>query len=259
VSDGLVLNTLWIGPRLGVIERACLCSMLRQGHRMRLWCYAPPQGVPEGVELADAAEIVPSSRIVAHQRGSHALFSNLFRYALLRRGLGLWVDCDVYLVKPLDGLGDTVFGLEDAGSINTGVLRVPADSPLLPPLIALFDERVVPPWLSRLARLAAWLRLTRTGRTGLARMPWGVAGPIGFTWLARREGLDRLALPANVFYPMPWQRAAWICDPAIRLEQVTAPETRAVHLWNELIKGFKESPAPPGSFLARLQAEGAGD
>lgn len=34
------------------------------------------------------------------------------------------------------------------------------------------------------------------------------------------------------------------------------PNSLALHLWNELIRGFKDKPAPAGSFLARLHAEG---
>lgn len=37
------------------------------------------------------------------------------------------------------------------------------------------------------------------------------------------------------------------------------PDTLSIHLYNELIKGFNETPAPPGSFLAQLQREGAPD
>jgi hypothetical protein len=152
-----------------------------------------------------------------------------------------------------------VFGWEDEEMINNAVLRLPPDCPLLPPLIALFEEREVPPWLPPAARAAAWVRLKRSGRTGLARMPWGSAGPHALTWLAHREGLDSLALPAAIFYPMPWQRAAWILDPALSLDDVIAPGTRAIHLWNPQTKSFKDVPAPRGSFLARLQAEGAPD
>ena len=90
-------------------------------------------------------------------------------------------------------------------------------------------------------------------------MPWGSAGPHAVTWLARREGIERLALSRPVFYPVPWQNAGWIRDPAQALEKLVAPETRAVHLWNELIKGFKDAPGPRGSFLARLQEEGGPD
>lgn len=252
-------NSLWIGARLGAVERACLRSLLRQGHRVVLWCYDPPEGLPAGVELRDAATIVPRDRITAHRSGSPALFANLFRYELQRRGLGLWVDCDIYALAPLSGAASSVFGWENDGKINTAVLGLPADSPLLPPLVSLFEETQVPPWLPPLARAAAWLRLKRGGRTGLASMPWGSAGPHAFTWLARREGLDAVALPAPVFYPVPWQQAGWIRDPQVGLEQLVARETRAVHLWNELIKGYKDAPAAPGSFLARLHAEGAPD
>jgi hypothetical protein len=248
---------LWIGPSLGPVERACIRSVLRQGHALSLYCYAPPAGVPEGVVLRDAAEIVPESGIVRHRGGSAALFANLFRYRLQQAGRGIWLDCDIYLLAPIRRKGGHLFGEEAPGRINTAVLRLPPDSPLLPPLIACFDDRNVPPWIPLGARLAARWRLALTGRAGLSRMPWGVAGPLAITALAREYGLSAQAQPPEIFYPMPWQQAAWIRDPARRLEEVTTPRTVAVHLWNERIKHFKDAPAPPGSFLARLQREGA--
>src|SRR5262245_41766923 len=136
---------LWIGPALGPLERACMNSVRRQGHRLVLWCYEEPRHVPDGVELADAAEILPRHRLIRHRSGSVSLFSNLFRYELQRRGLGTWLDCDVYLLKPLDGESPYLLVEEVPGTINSAVLRTPPDSPLLPPLIALFEERIVPP------------------------------------------------------------------------------------------------------------------
>ena len=249
--------TLWIGPRLGLLERACLRSVLRQGHRLTLYCYKPPEGVPEGLEMADAAAILPADRIVRHHGGSPSLFSNLFRYELQRRGLGTWIDSDVYLLAPIDGGSDYLLGYEAPGVINGAVLRLPPDSPMLPPLIALFDEREVPPWLPWRARLAARLRLALTGRSGLADMPWGSAGPRALSWLAPHLGLADRALPREVLYPVPWQQAEWILDPAAALADKVAPQTIAIHLWNDRIKHLKDRPAPPGSFLARLQEEGA--
>ena len=250
-------HSLWIGASLGRVERACLRSVLAQGHRMTLWCYDPPAGVPEGVDLADAATVVPRSAIIAHRTGSVALFANRFRYELQRLGHGLWLDCDVYLLAPLADLPDHVFAWTDASQINNAVLRLPPDCPMLARLLAVFEERDVPPWLPWRARPPAWWRLVRTGRSGLSQMPWGSAGPAALTWLARRSGHDGLAMGSSVFYPMHWSRSSWIVDPALSLERVVTPETRAVHLWNELIKTYKDSPAPPGSFLARLQEEGA--
>lgn len=212
--------------------------------------------MPEGVELRDAAAIIPEHRIIHHRTGSSSLFSNWFRYELQRRQAGTWLDCDVYLLAPLDGAAPVLFGEEAPGRINTGVLRLPADSPLLPPLLALFEERSVPPWLPFRARTAARLRLWHRGRSGLAAMPWGSAGPKAVSYLARRHGLSRLALPAEILCPVPWQDALWIADPGRTLDDVVTPRTVAIHLWNERIKPVKDLPARPGSFLARLQDEG---
>jgi hypothetical protein len=87
-------------------------------------------------------------------------------------------------------------------------------------------------------------------------MPWGSLGPHAFTSVAQRRGADRWALAPEVLYPVHWQDAGWIRDPSMRLEYVTTERTVAVHLYNEKIKSFKDRPAPPGSFLARLQEEG---
>jgi hypothetical protein len=247
---------LWIGPRLGPVERACLKSVLKRGHSLALYCYGEPDGVPDGVELRDASEIIPRHRIIRHKTGSVALFANWFRYELQRRHAGTWVDCDVYLLAPLDGDSPCLFGEEAPGKINNGVLRLPPDSPLLPPLVALFEERSVPPWLPLRSRMAAHLRLWHRGRSGLAAMPWGSAGPNALSYLVRRHGMGDFALPPEILYPSPWQDALWIADPARSLDQVVTERTVAVHLWNERIKHVKNRPAPPGSFLARLQDEG---
>jgi hypothetical protein len=210
------------------------------------------------VELRDAGEILSENRIIRHKTGSVALFANWFRYELQRRALGTWVDTDAYLLKPLESEKPYLMGFESE-QINNGLLRIPADSPILPPLLALFEEKSVPSWLPLRAWLAAWWRLISTGRSGLALMPWGSAGPRALTALAERHGVAALAEPPEVLYPVRWQDAEWIRDPAVKLEDVITERTVSVHLWNERIKLFKHDPAAAGSFLARLQAEGAPD
>jgi hypothetical protein len=249
--------SLWIGESLGLIERACLKSVLRQGHSMALYCYRIPNGVPSGIELRDAADILPEATVVRHWTGSVALFSNRFRYELLRRGLGTWLDTDVYLLQPLDTASPYLIGEEEPGLLASGVLRLPPDSPMLPPLLALFEERTVPPWLPLRAKVPAYWRLWTTGRNPLALMPWGSAGPLAVTAVARAHGLLGVAVPADVFYPTRWQEADWLLDPAVQLRDVITSRTVSIHLYNECIKHFKDLPAPRGSFLARLQAEGA--
>lgn len=250
-------NSLWIGARLGPIERACLKSVIRQGHPLSLYCYRPPEGVPAGVELRDAADILPETSIVRHKSGSVSLFSNWFRYELQRRGKGIWLDCDHYLLAPVRRTRPHLFGEEEPGRIATGIFHAPPDSPLLPPLLAIFREREVPWWLPRRERISARLRLMLTGRTGVEQMLWGVAGPRAVTALAARHGLSGEAEPPGVHYPVHYHHAAWIRDPSRRLADMVGPETIGLHLWNEMIKDWKDAPAHPESFLARLQREGA--
>ena len=249
--------SLWIGERLGPIERACLRSVMRQGHPLSLYVYGAVEGVPEGVTVRDASAVVPEEQIIRHRRGSLALFSDLFRFELLRRGLGTWIDCDMYLVAQLDGSSSYLFGHEGERFVNTGVLRIPADSPILAPLLSVFEGRVVPFWLPLTARLAARLRLWRDGNTDVTRMPWGSAGPKALTAMVHSHGLQEHVQPPEVFCPVSYRAADWIRDPRRQLEDVIKPRTVAVHLWNECIRGFTEQPAASGSFLARLQSEGS--
>src|SRR4051812_27726446 len=246
---------MWIGPRLGAVERACVRSILRAGHPLTLYCYAEPDGVPKGVTLADAAEVLPEHHIIRHRTGSPSLFSNRFRYELMRRGAGIWVDLDTYLLAPLPSR-PLLLVRETDDILSNSPLRLPPDSPMIPELLAPFEERMVPSWLPWRPRIAAYWRRWRTGRTSIADMPWGTLGPRALTHAAKCHGTFDLALPAEEFNPVPWTEAAWIRDPECSLDDVVTPRTVAVHLYNERIKSFKDQPAPPGTFLERLQREG---
>lgn len=230
---------------------------MAQGHKVALYCYAPPDGVPDGIELRDAAQILPRDLAVPHFSGSYALFADRFRYELLARGLGTWIDCDVYFIARMPLFGPVVMGDQGDGTINGAVLRLPPESAMLQRLRGLFDGTHVPPWLRWRPRLAARARRALTGRAPIEDMPWGTAGPEALTWLARDCGLERLAQPARIFYPVPWIEAGWLCDSARPLETVISADTVAVHLWNERLKAIDLAAAPEGSFAARLLREGA--
>lgn len=243
-----------MGPELGAVERACALSVLRHGHELILYCYDEPRGVPPGVEIGDAAEILPRSWAEAH-RDRPSFVSNRFRYELQRQSRGIWLDCDVYLLAPLEFANPHLFGRQSEELINSAILRIPPDSPMLPALLALFEDREIPRWLSRSARLAAYWRRLRTGRPGIAAMPWGTTGPHALTAIAREHALDREAQPRDIFYPVEWQQAGWIADPARRLEEMVTPRSVAIHLWNEQTGRIRRAMPPPGSFLARLHEE----
>lgn len=249
---------LWIGPALSRVERACMRSVLAQGHPLTLYSYDPVTGVPDGVVQADAAQILPCSAVVTHRSGSVALFSDRFRFELQRRGLGIWLDCDIYLLSRLErDASGYLLGWESGESLGTGVLALPPDSPIIAPVLRLFEQPYLPDWLRWQDRLRAQWHAWRSGTIELGSLPWGAAGPLALTALARRHGLAQAALPPPALYPWSWREADWIFDPARSLAEFVRSETRALHLYNYMIAARKEAPAAPGSFMARLQEEGA--
>ncbi len=249
------LVALWVGLELGPVETACLASAVRQGHSLTLYCYGKPAGVPRGVTLADAASILPESAVIRYPNGSPALFADRFRYELLRRGAGIWTDCDAYFLKPLECSSGYLYGWEDGKLINNGVIGLPSDSPILAELLAIFDEEKVPPWLPLRSRTAASWRLARSGRTGVALMPWGTSGPRALSWLLARHGLQQHALERDVLYPVPWRNAGWIFDPSASLDAVVTQRTVSVHLWTSQLDRDRVRAAKPGSFMAKLISE----
>ena len=121
------LHSLWIGSRLGWLEQLGIASWLAHGHRAVLWTYHPVEGIPRGVDVRDAREILPESAIARHRvSGSVSLFSNRFRYHLLRRHAATWFDADVLLLRPLTDASPDVYAWETANSIGSAVLRLPA-------------------------------------------------------------------------------------------------------------------------------------
>lgn len=109
IDDEHVINTLWIGGNLSLMEQLTLHSFVRFGHHVRLWHYEPISSeIPEEVELSDANLILSRSKVFSyknknqygHGKGSFSGFSDIFRYKLLHDKGGWWVDMDVTCLKP---------------------------------------------------------------------------------------------------------------------------------------------------------------
>jgi hypothetical protein len=269
------VNTLWIGEHLGPIERACLRSFLRVGHPVQLFLYQKIAGIPAGVEVQDARDVLPEGAIVRHQSGSVALFSDYFRYKLQALGAGYWIDTDTYCLRALDFSNTMVLGWESETHCAVGVLRLETESQLLNALLSIFEERRLSTWfpwrdrigfvLDKKQAMHFPLRKRISAATGrnfsrgnlLKHLPWGAAGPKAITHYVKLFGYASEVLPRDVFYPVHYREAGWISDPTKSLGTKITPNTHAIHLWNFLLSETKKQPPRPGSFLKRLYEEGA--
>ncbi len=106
------IASLWIGDRLSFLEQLCLKSFVDHGHKTTLYAYENVDGVPKGVELADARAVYRGEPFRIHfKHQSPAIHADYFRVKLMRRGRGeIWADTDAYCYRPFDFSEDHVFG-----------------------------------------------------------------------------------------------------------------------------------------------------
>ena len=250
------IHALWIGPRLGWIERLCFQSMMAHGHQLVLWTYAPVDGIPEGIENRSAEDIL-SSRVIVRDPTTGSVgspFSDRFRYRLLQQNPGgTWVDADILMLRPIESGAPYLFGRQSDDLINGAVLRLPRRSRVLRDLSRLTSARVPVPhwWPAAQRRKQRWDGLI--GRHQKAQdMPWATMGPYALTATLRRYGLEGEAQPIAAFYPIHWSETSLFFGPPEAVEAKIGPDTFAVHLWNNVLGERRREPPPPGSWLAAM-------
>lgn len=249
------VNSLWVGERLGYLEQLCLASAAAVGHPVTLYSYTPDRlkGVPPQIELRDAREVMPEARLVTYAgTGSFALGSNFFRYELLVKDLGYWIDADVYVMKPLDFEQQYVFGMEHENTINNAVLYIPPKSEMVRDLCQIPLSNRCPPWYGPKRSLAYYWKRWTKGSVGVEDMIWGTFGPLMVTYLARKHKVFNQAQNPSVFYPISWKDARRFYEPAPVVEASLASDTHAVHLYNSRLVGLNDKPPPAGSFIDLL-------
>src|SRR5215472_15544124 len=108
-----IVQSLWIGDRLSVMEHLCISSFLRNGHSFHLYAYQDIAGIPPGTVVRDGNEILPASRIFTYrEHQTYAGFANFFRYKLLLENGGWFVDADTVCIRPFEFEDDYVFSSE---------------------------------------------------------------------------------------------------------------------------------------------------
>ena len=138
--DRPVVQSLWIGSRLSVMEQLSIRSFLLHGHPFHLYAYEPVANVPAGAVILAAEEILPASAIFRYRRpghgqGSLAGFANFFRYKLLLERGGWWTDLDSICIQPLEFDDEHVLGYQRRQDgerhLAVGLVKAPLGSRLM--------------------------------------------------------------------------------------------------------------------------------
>jgi mannosyltransferase OCH1-like enzyme len=207
-----VIQGLWIGPELSVMEQLSLASFLQNGHEYHLYVYDAVQNVPAGAVIKDANEVLPASRIFQYKhQASYAGFANFFRYKLLLERGGWWVDTDVICLKAFDFVEEYVFASEtdrEHEVISSGIIKVPARSDLM---------------------AYAWQVCEQKDPQ---QLKWGETGPRLMTEAVEKFSLERYKKPYQYFNPLDYREWRRVLEPDA--EGLFYEDSYAIHLWNEM-------------------------
>lgn len=208
------VRTFWHGAAMPLYQQACLASFARRGHRVEVFTYQDAANFAEALHVRDAREILQEARVlrplVDGRLGIHA---NLFRYALLERLGGWWVDPDVMLMQPDLPEGDIYLASPDAfRRTPVAVLKFPARHPLMTEARRRADALDDNP--DEWERAGAALLSELVSRSNVARQEENL-GPI--SWLNvpdlfnpdRRDELHRISADARFLHLQDevWRRA----------------------------------------------------
>jgi mannosyltransferase OCH1-like enzyme len=209
-TDNKVIQGLWIGPELSLMEQLSIASFLQNGHEYHLYVYDEVREVPSGTVIKDGNEILPASRIFQYKHSpSYAGFANFFRYKLLLERGGWWVDVDVVCLRPFDFGEEHVFATEifrGSEVVSSGIIKAPVGSP---------------------AMEYAW-RVCENKNPELLK--WGETGSKLISEAVRQFSLERSVMDTRVFCPFGYQDWHRVLEPET---EVLNANSYAIHLWNE--------------------------
>ncbi len=211
--ENRVIQGLWIGSELSVMERLSIASFINNGHEYHLYVYDDVRNVPGGAIVRDGNEILPASMIFRYEtQKSFSAFSNFFRYKLLLERGGWWADSDMVCLKPFDFRHEYVFSSEMANGkefINCGVIKTPRGSP---------------------AMEYAWNICRAKVPSNLV---WGEVGPRLMSESIKRLSLESFVMRSWIFCPFGYKEWDAVLNPN-KVRNLGGSRTYAIHLWNEM-------------------------
>jgi mannosyltransferase OCH1-like enzyme len=207
-----IVQGLWIGAELSVMEQLSVASFLSNGHEYHLYVYDEMRNVPEGAVVKDAGEILPASSVFQYKhQASYAGFANFFRYKLLLERGGWWADTDVVCLKSFDFADEHVFSTEMCRGeevTTSGVIKAPKGSAVM---------------------AYAWGVCQKKNPRELV---WGETGPRLMMDAVEKFSLSHLKQPFQVFCPLDYSEWHKVLEPDFGTG--FGETTYAVHLWNEM-------------------------
>ncbi len=230
---------LWIGGNLSYMEQLCAASFRDAGHHVKMYTYGDVGNIPDGIEIADANEIMPLGNVIAHKRtGSPAPQADKWRYNMLAKCENtIWADTDAYCVKPFTSTNGHFHGWESARHINNGVVGLPSDSETLAGLIDFTsDEYAIPDWFDEALKDEMREKKEAGNPVHVGEQSWGVWGPQALTHFLHKTGEQKYAMPIEALFPVSFKKRRLMLKPDLDLSEYITDNTLSIHFWGRRMR-----------------------
>ncbi|GBQ08889.1 capsular polysaccharide synthesis protein [Acetobacter cerevisiae] len=212
----MLFQTFYEG-NLGPQELACLTSFVKNGHEVVVYSYSYKH-LPSFINGRDAREILPEEMLFSLENGDHkgsfAIFSDIFRWELLKKKGGIWIDTDVICISRDWPDTEIFFGYQDNVIINNAIMKFPKDHELLHEASRISQD---------------------IGKYCL----WGETGPLLLTKLVEKYHLEKYSQVEKVFYPAQFWWAFNVREEEVSADKITEFRQMGavcIHLWNECLR-----------------------
>ena len=135
----MIVNSFWYGSQLNDLCNVCVKSFIKNGFEFHLWSYDKELIVPKGCIIRDASEILDSSLIFQSSSGSYAPFSDWFRFMLLYKQGGTWVDMDMVCLNPFEIQTNSICE-QQKGMIAMGIINLEKGHSMAKELVDAYEE-----------------------------------------------------------------------------------------------------------------------
>lgn len=244
-------HMFWAYGNFSNVEKITAKSFVKNGYQLNVWTYGDISNVPSGASVKDAREILPEPLYFELPSGSCAPFSDYFRYSVLNKVGGMWVDTDVISLKMISVPPEPFLVTERT---QKGIKRVVKDilgrkasSQICNNVI--FNPIPTPGNMIDLAYLYA-------ERFPKEKVQWGELGPALLSAFDKIHPKHGFSLKAPEFANSIdfWDCPRKLLEPRVKLH----PDAVFLHLYNETwreAKIDKNAPFPKRSLMSLFAEE----
>lgn len=240
------IGMLWVEGPMSYVEVLCAQSFVDAGHHVKLFHYGEVPNAPDSVEMVHGDTILKPEKMHRHGKtGSYALFSDVFRYHLLKKcDRMIWADLDAYCVKTFQTETGHFYAWASRHLINGGVLGMPPDSDALGQLLEMTeDEHGIPEWYPQEEKDRLQAAADAGEPVNVADLPWGVWGPAALTHYLHKTGEAKHALPIAGLYPVSFKHRRQLMKTATteKILGLIGPDTYSVHFYGRRVREYLTS------------------